>query len=131
MVNKKNEIIPSDEENESLLTISNLDTEFERDFQEVKNNLQNLLNTGDEAVNTAVMMLNDTQHPRAVEVFSGLLKNLAEINTKMLEIHKMRQEFQSEEMEEPVQQNTQNNIFVGSTAELFSAIQEQNEDEDV
>ena len=57
------------------------------------------------------------QHPRAFEVYSGLLKNMTEANDRLLKIQKEMREMEGIK-KETNNTNIDKAIFVGSTSEL-------------
>ena len=99
----------------------NSDADFAR------NNIRELVTQGNQAVNELMLIARDGQHPRAFEVLSGLMKNLADMNKDLLEIQKRKKDLAPKA-------ETQNNlsidkaVFVGSTAELVKMIKTQKQE---
>lgn len=92
------------------------DTEIARD------NLKNLLNKGNKAVEELAAVAKDSQHPRAYEVLAGMMKNLADMNKDLLEIQKRKQDLLGMKAENKNDVNIDKAVFVGSTAELMKLI---------
>ena len=88
-------------------------------YEQSKDNLQELLDNGKEAMDELLQIAKAGQHPRAFEVYSGLLKNLVDANKELLATQK-----QMREMDENAKKSTSSGpnidkaIFVGSTSEL-------------
>jgi len=61
------------------------------------------------------------QHPRAFEVFGGILKNVVDANKELIAMQKQMREM--DKKNEVSQTNIDKAIFVGSTAELSKFIQ--------
>ena len=57
----------------------------------------------------------ESEHPRAFEVLSGMMKNMADINDKLMDLNKKNKDINKEEVQKQV---TNNNVFLGSTADL-------------
>ena len=99
----------------------NADAEFARD------NIRELVTQGNQAVNELMLIARDGQHPRAFEVLSGLMKNLADMNKDLLEIQKRKKDLAPKA-------ETQNNlsidkaVFVGSTAQLVKMLKNQKQE---
>jgi hypothetical protein len=99
----------------------NADADFARD------NIRELVTQGNQAVNELMLIARDGQHPRAFEVLSGLMKNLADMNKDLLEIQKRKKDLAPKA-------ETQNNlsidkaVFVGSTAELVKMLKTQKQE---
>jgi len=63
------------------------------------------------------------EEPRAYEVVGGLLKNLSDINTQLLELaEKKNRILEKTAREAPTSVTNNNSIFVGSTDELNKMI---------
>jgi hypothetical protein len=59
----------------------------------------------------------ESEHPRAFEVLSGMIKGIADVNDKLMDLNKKQKELQKED--KPAEATTtNNNLFVGSTTEL-------------
>ena len=60
-----------------------------------------------------------TEHPRAYEVLSNMMKNVADISNNLLDLHKKQKDYHKEEHEAlPPTGQTNNNVFIGSTSDL-------------
>ena len=99
----------------------NADADFAR------TNIRDLVLQGNRAVDELMLVARDGQHPRAYEVLSGLMKNLADMNKDLLEIQKRKKDLVPKA-------ETQNNlnidkaVFVGSTAELVKMLKTQKQE---
>jgi hypothetical protein len=86
-------------------------------YQQSKENLQGIIDQGQEAMEEILNIAKAGQHPRAFEVYGGILKNMVDANKELLNIQK-----QMREMDEEKKKNSGTNIdkaiFVGSTSEL-------------
>lgn len=94
----------------------------ESDTEVARDNLKNLLNKGNKAVEELSLVARDSQHPRAYEVLAGMLKNLSEINKDLLEIQKRKQDLMGTKPSNSKDLNIDKAVFVGSTAELMKLI---------
>ena len=112
IITKDGEVIPP--KNEAL----------DYDYETTRANLHSLLEQGKAALDAALAVARQSEHPRAFEVVSGLMKDLADINGKLLDLHKKKQAIETPKNQtgtQPQQQSgnvTNNAIFVGSTADL-------------
>ena len=93
------------------------------DYEQTRENLYALLKDGKSALDAALSVARQSEHPRAFEVVSGLMKDLADINGKLLDLHKKKQAIETPKnqlVQSPQQSSnvTNNAIFVGSTADL-------------
>ena len=92
------------------------------DFDITRNNLRILLQQGQEALQKSLDVAMQSEHPRAFEVVGNLMKQLADINQQLLDLHQQKQKLDEPSKAEKAKQVTNNAIFVGSTAELNKLI---------
>ncbi len=121
------EVIVSESKAEDVSSIesSDSDNELEYDLNLVRNNYHDILDSGNLVLEKAQEIAEQSEHPRAIEVYSGLLKNLSEINMQLLDMHKKRKEIKEPKKEESVQQVTNNTaVFVGTMSELTKKIKD-------
>lgn len=106
------------------------DTEFieedaiEKDFEEARYNIKNIIEQGNKALETMIDLTNVSEHPRFFEVTSTMINTMLNANKDMMELHERKRKAKgtekNEEKEIPkVSNNTQNNtVFVGSNKEF-------------
>jgi hypothetical protein len=97
------------------------DNAFEHDYNTTRNNLHTLLQQGQDALNAALEVAKQSEHPRAFEVVGNLMKHISDINHQLLDLHKKKQVFENPKGGEPKEVAagvTNNSIFVGNTTEL-------------
>jgi predicted house-cleaning noncanonical NTP pyrophosphatase (MazG superfamily) len=118
----KTEVITQDGE-----IISTANQKIESDYDTTRNNLRVLLQQGQEALQKSLDVAMQSEHPRAVEVVGNLMKQLAEVNQQLMDLHQQKQKLDEPSKAEKAKQVTNNNaIFVGSTAELNKLIKKMN-----
>ena len=92
---------------------------IEYDYKTTRSNLHSLLMTGQEALNRALEIADSSENPRAFEVVGNLMKQLADINQQLLDLHNQKQQLDTVQQKDVTTQNITNNaVFVGSTTEL-------------
>ena len=84
------------------------------DYQYARENLYNLIERGNDALEGILELAKEMEHPRAYEVASGLIKNVSETTMELL---RMQKELKAMREGEAPKTNV-NNLYVGSTAEL-------------
>ena len=65
----------------------------------------------------------ESEHPRAFEVLSNMIKNLSDVNDRLMDLNKKNKDINQEEQVK--QLNTTNNVFLGSTSELQKLLKEE------
>jgi hypothetical protein len=103
--------------------INDSTNKIEDDFDTSRTNLRILLQQGQEALQKSLDVAMQSEHPRAFEVVGNLMKQLADVNQQLLDLHQQKQKLEAPGKAEASKQVTNNNaIFVGSTAELNKLI---------
>jgi len=99
--------------------------EFKDDFEFARGNLINIIEKGSEALTGILDVASMSQHPRSYEVAANLIKTMSEVNKDLLELSKRKQDLEGTSGK-PTTVN--NNLFVGSTAELQKLLKQQNDE---
>ena len=99
-------------------------SKVESDYQKVRRQFYDLAEQGDEAIELMLDLARESEHPRAFEVLGQLIKNNAEIGEKILKLHKSKKE-QDKDETLALNGNTNNNVFIGSTAELQNMLRDE------
>jgi hypothetical protein len=94
-----------------------IDSDLTDAYQQSKENLQGIIDQGQEAMYEILEIAKAGQHPRAFEVYATLLKNMTEANDRLLKIQKEMRDI-SGIKKESTTTNIDKAIFVGSTSEL-------------
>lgn len=109
--------------------ISSADDKIEDDYDKSRNNLHDLLAKGHEALTHALDVAKQSEHPRAFEVVGNLMKQLADVNQQLLDVHQQKQKLDAPKAADKAKVTNNNAIFVGSTAELTKMIKNMNKGE--
>lgn len=105
-------------EPKALEVIEDSDGRVDIDFDLSRDNLHELLMHGREALLHALDVAKQSEHPRAFEVVGNLMKQLADVNQQLMDLHKQKNTIKKFSGDKPTRSVTNNSIFVGSTAEL-------------
>lgn len=98
-------------------------SKIEDDYDHARNNLRQLLLDGQAALQTALAVAQQSEHPRAFEVVGGLIKQLADINQQLMDVHQQKKKLEEPSKGSTSKEVTNNNaIFVGSTSDLSKMI---------
>lgn len=123
--------MPKHEIVEAETTVVSVETsdKIENDYDKTRENLHDLLVKGKEALETALTVAKQSEHPRAFEVVGNLMKQLADINQQLMDIHQQKKKLEEPSKSQTGRNTTNNAIFVGSTAELSKMIKNMNKGE--
>ena len=100
--------------------------DIESDYEYTRGQLYNLIEKGQEAINGILDVAQNSDHPRAYEVAGNLIKNVADISDKLMDLQKKVKEVSEEKQRGPT--NVTNAMFVGSTSELQKMLKQMNSD---
>lgn len=93
------------------------------DFEFARSNMIAAIDKGQEALSGILDVATMSQHPRSYEVVATLVKAVSDANKDLLELQKRHKELTGE----PTGPSTvNNNLFVGSTAELQKLLKKHN-----
>jgi len=90
-----------------------------KDFEVARANIHEIIEDGKEALFKLSEISSSSQHPRSFEVYAKLMETLINANEKLLELQLKIRNISS--IDEPLNSQAKtinNNLFVGSTAEL-------------
>ena len=110
---------------EKPLIISDKETDKEKDYQYARGQLYNILDKMQESLDGAMEVAQESQHPRAFEVVFNGAKHAADVVEKLTDLQKKTKELEAEDVKQVQQNNTQNNVFLGSTEDLMKMLKQQ------
>jgi ubiquinone biosynthesis protein Coq4 len=98
--------------------VMNDENEIQDDYDYARAKYCNLAEKGDEAIDLMLDLARESEHPRAFEVLSNMLKQNAEVADRLMELQKKKKEVRLIDQKQLPSQMTQNNVYVGSTTDL-------------
>ena len=91
------------------------------DYEYSRDTYYEILERGKESMELMIEVARESEHPRAFEVLSTMMKNMADINDKLMDLNKKNKDI--EKKEDVKQLTTNNNLFLGSTTDLQRFLQ--------
>ena len=113
-------------EKETLPDTVNTSVDYsDKDYDYARTNFYNIIETGTEALEQMLDVAKASEHPRAYEVVSTIMKTLVDANKDLVTMS---------EKKKPTETGTpigkvNNNLFVGSTAELQQLLKDMRQSE--
>ena len=107
------EIVESPQEKR---VVPSSDDKANTDFNYTRENLYNVIERGQDAMEGLLQVAQETEHPRAYEVVGQLMDKLTNANKELINLHKHIKDINDDGQVKT--QNVTNALFVGSTAEL-------------
>lgn len=127
----KNEIIPYSLPEDPINTIQ----DQEDDYRLARKVLRNLIVKGNEAIDEISTIARQNESARGYEVVSTLIKTVADTTKDLYNVQKMTKDLKGPDPDSDPRKknpdagiNVEQAVFVGSTAELLSAIKKKKED---
>ena len=96
------------------------DDEKEIDYKYSRENFYNLIERGQDAIDGIITLAKESENPRTYEVAGQLIKNVAEVTEKLMQLQNDMKKLKEVPSNAP--KNVTNALFVGSTAELQKAL---------
>jgi len=108
------------------------DKNIKSDYEYSRDTYYDLIEKGRESLELMIEVARESEHPRAFEVLSNMIKGVADVNDKLMDLNKKNKDItQTTAVANPEQQSiTNNNVFIGSTTDLQRLLI-QNEEEQV
>jgi hypothetical protein len=101
-----------------------LGNDIKDDYEYSRSQLYTLISKGQEAVQGALDLAQQSDHPRAYEVAGQLIKSVGDVTDKLIDLQKKVSEIENPKKgNQP--QNVTNALFVGSTSELAKLLKQQ------
>ena len=90
---------------------------IDNDYKYSRDTYYELVEKGKESLELMIEVARESEHPRAFEVLSGMIKNISDVNDRLMDLNKKKKALDKKEEIQKIA-NTTNNLFVGSTTEL-------------
>ena len=96
------------------------------DYEYTRGQLYNLISKGQEALDGALEVAQESGHPRAYEVAVNAMKQVADTADKLMDLQKKMKDLDAPTKKGPSTVN--NSLFVGSTADLQKMLKQINKE---
>jgi len=109
------------------MSIDDDNEKLNADFKYNRAIYKELIEHGREALKGIKEVATGSEHPRAFEVYFGGLKQVADMNDKLLELHRKKQVIKLDNQNQPeqlaIEDRSNSRAFVGSSSELAEALE--------
>lgn len=102
------------------------DDNVKNDYDYSRQTYYELVERGKDALENMVEVARESEHPRAYEVLAGLIKNVSDVNDKLMDLNKKQNDLTKkaeEDSKQPQIGQQTNNVFLGSTADIQKLLQ--------
>lgn len=105
------------------------DDDVKADYNLSRRTFRDLINKGNQAMESLTDLAKESESPRAYEVLATMMRTVADTTKDLYDLQKKTKELHGEKKQE-TNVTVEKAVFVGSTADLLKRIKEQ-KDEDV
>src|SRR5210317_760177 len=103
----------------------------EQDYEFSRETYYDLLEKGRESLDLMIEVARESEHPRAFEVLSNMIKGIADVNGELIKLNKSYKELQKSDQPSESKSVTNNNLFVGSTTDLQRMLLNQDDEKTI
>ena len=96
------------------------------DYEYSRETYYELVEKGKQSLELMIEVARESEHPRAFEVLSGMIKNISDVNDRLMDLNKKKKDIDKKEEIKKIA-NTTNNLFFGSTADLQKILKNEKE----
>jgi len=100
------------------------DDNIKSDYDKSRETYYDLIEKGQDALSMMMEVARESEHPRAYEVLSGMIKNVADVNDKLMDLNKKNKDINKTDVPALENATTNNNVFIGSTTDLQRMLQD-------
>ena len=90
----------------------------DNDYKYSRDTYYELVEKGKQSLELMIEVARESEHPRAFEVLSGMIKNISDVNDRLMDLNKKKKDFYKNDTKQIEGNTTNNNLFVGSTTDL-------------
>ena len=126
------EILPQSDNNEISIieTLPDIDEgrdiQIKNDYNHARNTLHNLIRNGEDSISSIISLAKESEHPRAFEVVSQLLKTTGDLTKELVVLQKNMDKL---DIKDSTRKNVvNNNVFVGNTKDFLKMMKDHDRD---
>ena len=95
------------------------------DYEYSRQTYYELIEKGKDALDLAIEIAQQSEHPRAIEVLSGMIKNVGDVNDNLMDLNKKNKDIKkNDDIPMKAEGTTNNNLFIGYTTDLQRMLQD-------
>jgi len=97
--------------------MTSVNKNIQSDYDESKETYKELIEKGRDGIEMMMEVARESEHPRAFEVLSGMIKNVSDVNDRLMDLNKKMKDITGEEKAARIE-TTNNNVFIGTSTDL-------------
>ena len=99
-----------------------------KEYEYARVNFYSIVEKGQEALNGALELAQETESARAYEVAGQLIKSVSDAADKLIDLQKKMKDIEADSVTNNTTNVTNNAVFLGTTAELSKLLKQQKKD---
>ena len=99
-----------------------------KDYEYARGNFYSIVEKGQEALNGALELAQETESARAYEVAGQLIKSVSDAADKLIDLQKKMKDIEADSVTNNTTNVTNNAVFLGTIAELSKLLKQQKKD---
>lgn len=111
--------------------MSDNDKQIDDDFEYSRKTYYDLIEKGQDALEEMIQVARALEHPRAFEVVATMMKNISDVNDRLMDLHKKKANMLPATNDSNNTKSITNNntaVFIGSTSDLQKLMLDMNND---
>ena len=105
----------SDSQEQTTTQIATTDNSNQQsDYEYSRDTYYELIEKGKDALEDMINVARESEHPRAFEVLSGMIKNISDVNDRLMDLNKKNKELNQKDTVKQIE-NQQNNFYLSTS----------------
>jgi len=100
-----------------------IDETVSNDVETARDNIQDAIAVSQQAVQDMLNIAQQSQHPKAYESLNSILKTYADLSMGLVDLQMKKQRLQGKSGSDDSKKTVNNNLFVGSTADILKMLE--------
>ena len=124
------EIIPPKKDQEIIVNTPHEDNDADADYNLSRRTFRDLINKGNQAMESLTDLAKESESPRAYEVLATMMKTIADTTKDLYDLQKKTKDLRGVDKKNDVPSVTvEKAVFVGTTAELLQKMKQEKQSE--
>jgi hypothetical protein len=124
------EIIPP-KQPEPIINTPHEDDDIKADYNLSRRTFRDLINKGNQAMESLTDLAKESESPRAYEVLATMMRTVADTTKDLYDLQKKTKDLRDDGKKEQPNVTVEKAVFVGSPTDLLKRIKEEQKNEDV
>lgn len=122
------EIIPPSKSPEPIINTPHEDDDIKADYNLSRRTFRDLINKGNQAMESLTDLAKESESPRAYEVLATMMRTVADTTKDLYDLQKKTKDLRGQDKNDQPNVNVEKAVFIGSTADLLKKIKEEKSD---